>query len=138
MSLEEKVKEEQLQSLTDMWSANKQKESEAKQARLKVEGEIEAFLADKLKEKGTYTAPTNIQLTTGESESWQQDEVSKLKNMFDEGELKDIPFFPFDIEYKPNNAKIKLLKEADSKLFFKTFGIALTTKPKKVAFKMKK
>lgn len=137
MSLEEKVKEERLQLLTDMWNLAKENENKAKEQRLKTELEIESFVADKLSVKGTYTCETNLQLTTGESESWSQVEVTKLKNKFDEGELTDIPFFPFDIEYKPNNAKIKLLKEENEKLFFKTFGDALTTKSKKVAFKMK-
>ena len=138
MSLEEKVKQEQLESLTDVWNEFKSKEDFYKSERLRIEEEIEAFLKDKLKEKGTYTAETNLQLTTGFSESWKQTEVSKLKNMFDEGELTNIPFFPFDVEYKANNKKLSLLKEQDEKLYYKIFGDALTTKAKKVAFKMKK
>lgn len=138
MSIEELVKLEQLESLTDMWVDYKKRENEYKEKRLQIEDEAIAFLQDKLKEKGTYTAETNLQITTGEDEKWSQSEIAKLKEQFDNGELNHLPFFPFDIEYKPNSAKIKLLKETDEKLFYKTFSDALTTKPKKPSFKMKK
>ena len=138
MSLEEKVKQCRLESLTDMWNYAKENENKFKIQRLVIEEEVVVFLKDKLLVKGTYTSETNLQLTTGEEEKWSQEEVAKLKGQFDDGELKDIAFFPFDITYKPNNAKIKLLREANDKLYFKVFGNALTTKEKKVAFKMKK
>lgn len=138
MSIEEKVKLEHLQVLTDMWADFKSKENEFKEKRLKIESEAYDFLQDKLEIKGTYTAPTDLQITTGEDEKWNQKEVAKLKKQFDDGELNDIAFFPFDIEYKANNAKLKLLKEKDKKLFYKIFGEALTTKPKRPSFKIKK
>ena len=138
MSIEEKIKLEQLQSLTDLWNQYKAKENEFKEKRVKIENEAYDFLKDKLKDRGTYTAETNLQVTTGEDEKWTQVEIIKLKNMFDNGELNTLPFFPFDVEYKPNNAKLKLLKETDEKQFYKVFGEALTTKPKKPSFKIKK
>jgi len=138
MSIEEKVKLEQLQSLTDMWADCKKRENEFKEKRLKIEREAYDFLKDKLKTKGTYTSDTNLQITTGEDEKWNQLEIIKLKEQFDNNEIIDLPFFPFDIEYKPNNAKLKLLKETDEKLFYKIFSKALTTKPKKPSFKIKK
>lgn len=138
MSLEEKIKQEQLQLLTDMWKNAKDSENKFKEERLRIEEEAVAFLKDKLPTKGTYTAETNLQLTPSEEEKWNQEKVAELKEKFDDGQLNEIPFFPFDITYKPNSNKIKLLREVDEKLYFKIFGDALTTKPKKVSFKMKK
>lgn len=133
-----RTKEEEIQLLADKWNESKQLENKAKESRLEVEGELLELLKNELKDKGSNNFNGDLKITTGENESWDQALLAGIYTKFTDGEITNIPFFPFDIEFKPNNDKLNILKGDDHrKDFIAVFYEALTVKPKKAAFTFK-
>lgn len=118
------------------WQTYKGIESDANATRLKIEKRLLEITKGQLKDKGSNNLPDNLQITTGYSESWNNDAIERVKAQFDEG-LTKLPFFPFEQVWKANNKQISALKEMCNDIFEESFAEALTIKPKKVAFKIK-
>lgn len=125
------------QGLLNRWRSNKALEVSANADRIKTEKAILAMVGKDLNEKGTNNFPYGLKITTGMTESWDMKIIDSQFNEYENGTIKELPFFPFDKTLKANNKKLALLKEENSKAFYKIFSEALTIKPKKPAFEIK-
>jgi len=123
-------------ALVKKWDEYKDLEALANAGRIRTEKDILKIVGKDLNEKGINHFPENLDITTGLSESWDMDNISRQFVKFDEG-LLEIPCFPFDRTWKANNKKIALIKESTPDIFEEIFSEALTIKPKKPAFKIK-
>ena len=123
-------------ALVKNWAEYKDIESKANTVRIRIEKDILAIVGKDLNEKGVNHFPNDLDITTGMTESWDMDEISRQSAKFEDG-LLNIPYFPFDKIWKQNNKKIALIKESMPAIFEKIFSEALTIKPKKPAFKIK-
>jgi len=118
------------------WQTSKGDEKRANAKRLLAERDILKIVGKDLNEKGANNFPLGLKITTGMSESWDMGLVDRVKNQFDDG-LVDIPFFPFNQQWKPDNRKLALINESTPHVFVGVFGEALTIKPKKPSFEIK-
>ncbi len=122
--------------LVKQWDEYKKLETLAKDGRIRTEKALLVIVGRDLSEKGINHFPENLDITTGISESWDMDDISRQKVKFDDG-LLDIPYFPFIQTWKPDNKKLALISEAQPHTFNIVFSDALTIKPKKPAFSIK-
>ena len=123
--------------LVKKWQDLKNQEKIANENRLEVEREILLLVKDELKDKGTNNFPASLKITTGFNAEWSQEKIFEVYDNCIMGGLW-LPFFPFDKQWKENNKKLSILKEDHLDLFNKYFADALTLKPKKPAFEIKK
>lgn len=111
-------------------------EKEAKQKRYDLEESIlqHPDIAKGLSESGTMNfLQYNMAVTTGLTESWDQERLNEIRAEWPE---KHKDKFPFDSVWKPNSAKLRGLKEILPEAYDKLTP-ALTSKPKKPQFKFK-
>lgn len=127
----------QYKELAAKWKEYKDLESLANTGRLKIERAICELVGKDLKEKGVNHLPENLDITTGMDEKWDDTLVNEIYLKWQDKAI-ELPFFPFKSEWKPDSKKIAVLKELMPAVFIKTFSSALTIKPKKPSFSLKK
>lgn len=126
------------QALYAKWREYKNMETMANTGRLAVEKAMVELVSPDLREKGVNHFPNDLDITTGMEEKWSQEEIAIIKSNYDAKQYPNLPFFPFKIEYKPDAAKMKVLKDDMNAVFIKIFSPALTIKPSKPSFSIKK
>ena len=123
------------QQLISKWQRFKQAEKDANENRIDAENKLLGMVKDDLRSRGTNNFPLGLKIVTGETESWDQAELSKLLQCYNSQDI-DLPYFPFEHQLKPNNKKIQaiLSNVKNSKVYIKFVADAVTVKPKKASF----
>lgn len=123
------------QQLISKWTYFKQIEKGANENRIDAENKLLDMVKDDLRNRGTNNFPLGLKIVTGETESWDQAELSKLFKRYNSQDIH-LPYFPFETQLKPNNKKIQAIL-ADvkyNKVYIKFVADAVTVKPKKASF----
>ena len=123
------------QQLISKWKYFKQAEKDANEKRIDAENKLLDMVKDDLRSRGTNNFPLGLKIVTGETESWDQAELSKLLQRYNSQDVH-LPYFPFETQLKPNNKKIQaILSDVKySKVYIKFVADAVTVKPKKASF----
>ena len=83
----------------------------------------------KFKEKGTATVNDRLKTVGKITEKWDQEKLKELETEV------DAAYFPFNIEYKPDNKKMTAIKDMFPDLYTK-LRTALSVKPAKTELKI--
>ena len=119
------------QALIEEWKHAKQQENMWNAKRIEIESKLYEQHQQEIPDKGTYTTPEGMKITTGYSEDWAQDAVTSAYQQWPEG-VK----FPFAGTWKPDGKAISYLRDNQPSLYA-LISPALTLKPKKPAFSVK-
>lgn len=119
------------QALIDEWRHAKQQEAMWNAKRIEIESQLYEHHAEQLPDKGTYTTPEGMKITTGFTEEWDQGRVTAASQVWPDG-LK----FPFTGTWKPDGKAITYLRD-NAPEAYALLQPALTLKPKKPAFSVK-
>lgn len=120
------------QALIEEWKNAKAQESLWNAKRIELESQIYETHAKEIPEKGTYTTPEGMKITTGFTESWDDTE---LNTAYQQWPVETV-VFPFSTTWKPDSKAIKVLRDSIPNLY-RIIEPALTLKPKKPSFNIK-
>ena len=127
---------EQYQNQLKTWMEAKECEKRANAIRLQAEKALLQIVKNDLNLKGVNNFPDGLKITTGMTESFEQLDVDTLFIEYEKGRT-ELPYFPFDTYWKPNNIRMKAIKELSPGFYKKYIEPLLTVKPKKPAFEIK-
>ncbi len=119
------------QALIDEWKHAKQQEALWNAKRIEIESRLYEMNQQSIPDKGTYTTPEGMKITTGFTEEWDQGRVTAASQGWPEG-LK----FPFTGVWKPDGKAISYLRD-NAPDAYALLRDAVTLKPKKPAFSLK-
>ena len=119
------------QTLMEQWKYPKEQETLWNQKRIESESQMYEQHQASIPDKGTYTTPEGMKITTGFSEDWDQVKLSSAYEQWP-GNIK----FPFTGVWKPDGRAISYLRE-NAPEAYALLQPALTLKPKKPSFSTK-
>ena len=126
----------QYQSALKKWKTAKGVEKDANKHRLIAEKELLEIVD--IQKMGVNNFEGGLKITTGETEKWDNDQISILYAKWVSGQVAfNYPTFPFTQQWKPDNTGLKSIKEHNTQLYRGLIEPALTVKPKKPAFSIK-
>lgn len=119
------------QALIDEWKHAKQQEALWNAKRIEIESKLYEHHQGELPDKGTFTTGEGMKITTGFTEEWSQEELSRAYEQWPEG-VK----FPFSGTWKPDGKAISYLRD-NAPAMYALIQPALTLKPKKPSFSVR-
>lgn len=119
------------QALIEQWKEAKHNEALWNQKRIEIESQIYEQHKASIPDKGSYSTPEGMKITTGYSEEWSQEQLNIAYQQWPEG-IK----FPFAGVWKPDGKAISYLRD-NAPAAYGLIQPALTLKPKKPSFSVK-
>ncbi len=120
-----------LNELATQWKEQKAALKAAQESLLQTEIAIYDLVKNDLREKGITHFEHGLDVTTGFTESWDEDAVSVAYNAWPQG----VPF-PFKGMWKPDAKALSVVKDHSPEAY-RLLQEALTVKPKKPSFNVK-
>ena len=118
------------------WKVAKATEKDANSIRLAAEKELLSIV--EIHKKGVNNFEGGLKITTGETDSWDNDQISLLYAKWMSGQvIFTPPVFPFKQQWKADNKALDIIREHDLALYRGMIEPMLTVKPKKPAFSIK-
>lgn len=119
------------QTLIEQWKHAKEQENLWNQKRIEIESQLYEQHCASIPEKGTFTTPEGMKITTGYSEEWSQDQLTAAYQQWPQN-IK----FPFIGVWKADGKAISYLRD-NAPEAYAIIQAALTLKPKKPSFSVK-
>ncbi len=120
-----------IEALTKEWKQAKAAEEQAKNVRIAIESQIYEQVQKELPEKGTKSFDTGLKITTGFTESWDQEVLNRAYQAWPATHK-----FPFHGVWEADGKAVTYIRENQPELYA-LIREGLTLRPRKPSFSVK-